>query len=482
MRRRDDGWDDGRRDWGGEGGWPDGAARDSYGGDRGGDGRGNGQSQGYGRPDYQAYPGPGAGEMTRVDAGFGDPAANGRGYSGDGYGQQANFTPSFTPSGAPAEFSPGEASAPDRSGARRPYGRLSIFTLLDDKTAEFDRLAEEAAEGVRASEPDTLVYVIHVVPKAPMQRIIYEIYRDRAAFENHESQPHIARFTEARKSCVLATNIIDLRLKYAKVAALFQGDQQAGRRVDADDDLGVPAGGAAGARRPHPPLPALEAGPAAAGGDGYFGGQPAAGQYAGAQPGAAQYGSGQYGSAQYGSAQNGGAQNGGAQNGGAQYDGTQYGGAQYADARYGGGYGADQYAGGQSGQAQSANGQHGNAQHGNAQYGNAQYGSAQYGGAYGQNGQNGQYNGAGQNGQYNGAGQNGQYNGAAQNGQYNGPGQNGQYNGAGQYQGYGENGGYRGAAGPGPGAGQDSQPAGRPPWEDAPDWTPSDYSAQRYRD
>jgi len=53
-----------------------------------------------------------------------------------------------------------------------------------------------------------------------MQRIIYEIYRDRAAFENHERQPHIQRFATDLKACVLATNIIDLRLKYAKVAAL----------------------------------------------------------------------------------------------------------------------------------------------------------------------------------------------------------------------------------------------------------------------
>jgi hypothetical protein len=53
-----------------------------------------------------------------------------------------------------------------------------------------------------------------------MQRIIYEIYRDRAAFEAHERQPHIQRFVADRRSCVLATNIIDLRLKYAKVAAL----------------------------------------------------------------------------------------------------------------------------------------------------------------------------------------------------------------------------------------------------------------------
>jgi hypothetical protein len=53
-----------------------------------------------------------------------------------------------------------------------------------------------------------------------MQRIIYEIYRDREAFESHERQPHIQRFVADRKACVLATNIIDLRLKYAKLAAL----------------------------------------------------------------------------------------------------------------------------------------------------------------------------------------------------------------------------------------------------------------------
>ncbi len=104
----------------------------------------------------------------------------------------------------------------------RPYGRILIFTLLDDRVADFDRLAEESAEQVRTGEPDTLVYVIHLVPNAPMQRIFYEIYRDRAAFDSHESQPYMQRFVAERRSCVLATNVIELRLKYAKVAPLPQ--------------------------------------------------------------------------------------------------------------------------------------------------------------------------------------------------------------------------------------------------------------------
>ncbi|HYB15841.1 MAG TPA: hypothetical protein VEF71_10270, partial [Streptosporangiaceae bacterium] len=73
---------------------------------------------------------------------------------------------------------------------------------------------------------------IHLVPNAPMQRIFYEIYRDREAFDSHERQPYMQRFVAERRSCVLATNVIELRLKYAKVAPLPnpQGQPSPGAR------------------------------------------------------------------------------------------------------------------------------------------------------------------------------------------------------------------------------------------------------------
>ena len=120
---------------------------------------------------------------------------------------------------AEAEFS-AEVAPASRAAQSRPYGRLQIFTLLDDKAADFDRLAEQTAEEVRIGEPDTLVYVIHLVPNAPMQRIFYEIYRNRAAFDSHENKSYTKRFVSERRGYVLATNIIELRLKYAKVAPL----------------------------------------------------------------------------------------------------------------------------------------------------------------------------------------------------------------------------------------------------------------------
>lgn len=175
-----------------------------------GRGGGNGAASGYGRGANGSSPGHGN------DSGYGNGLGGANGAPGG-----ANFIPEFTPADGEEPEDNGLGSIP------RPYGRLSIYTLHDDKTREFDRLAERAAEGVRTAEPDTLVYVIHVVPKAPQQRIIYEIYRDRAAFMSHERQPHIRQFTADRASCVLATNIIDLRLKYAKVAALGSAGEAA---------------------------------------------------------------------------------------------------------------------------------------------------------------------------------------------------------------------------------------------------------------
>ncbi len=185
--------------------------------------------------------GPARPRGTGDAAGAGGPArsvdgrgVDGRGVDGRGLGRRANSGPQPPEwqewqdrygSSGPGPDEPLPGPQPSTGGSpvaapARPYGRILIFTLLDDRVADFDRLAEQTAEEVRTGEPDTLVYVIHLVPNAPMQRIFYEIYRDRAAFDSHESQPYMQRFVAECRSCVLATNVIELRLKYAKVAPL----------------------------------------------------------------------------------------------------------------------------------------------------------------------------------------------------------------------------------------------------------------------
>ncbi len=71
---------------------------------------------------------------------------------------------------------------------------------------------------MRAQEPNTLAFIVHAVPTAPMQRIMYEVYRDRAAYDEHLRQPYVTRYEEERRPYLLATNIIELGLKQAKVS------------------------------------------------------------------------------------------------------------------------------------------------------------------------------------------------------------------------------------------------------------------------
>jgi len=217
--------DDGGRYRPGDEFWPEDAYRpeNAY---RPADGSPSGETPSGLRPSggqYTTY-----GQRTGYPGRPGDPPGTRPGAGGDRGGRPNSGTQSQAqpPSQAHAQSQPyGQSqAAPGTPGAvgsaaARPYGRIQIFTLLDDRVAEFDRLAEEMTERV-TGEPDTLVYVIHLVPNAPMQRIFYEIYRDRAAFDSHESQPYVQRFAAERRSLVLATNVIELGLKYAKVAPL----------------------------------------------------------------------------------------------------------------------------------------------------------------------------------------------------------------------------------------------------------------------
>ncbi|KWX01989.1 antibiotic biosynthesis monooxygenase [Carbonactinospora thermoautotrophica] len=80
------------------------------------------------------------------------------------------------------------------------FGLVVRFTCKDQASAEaFDRLVAQTVEKIRAHEPGTLIYAVHEVEGQPLQRIFYELYRDRAAFEAHEAQPYVKRFLAERE-------------------------------------------------------------------------------------------------------------------------------------------------------------------------------------------------------------------------------------------------------------------------------------------
>ncbi|WP_066942219.1 putative quinol monooxygenase [Microtetraspora fusca] len=121
-------------------------------------------------------------------------------------------------------FAGAAAASRGQGGSVRPspniYGLLTVFTLMDGAGDAFDKLAEETVEAVLRNEPDTLIFVCHSVKSAPLQRIVYELYRDEVGYTEHQRQPHMERFATERTALVLAANVIELSVNAAKVVPL----------------------------------------------------------------------------------------------------------------------------------------------------------------------------------------------------------------------------------------------------------------------
>jgi Uncharacterized conserved protein len=88
------------------------------------------------------------------------------------------------------------------------FGLVVRFTCKDEASAEaFDRLVAETIEQIRRHEPGTIVYAAHRVDGRPLQRIFYELYADRAAFDAHEQTEHTRRFLAAREDLLASVEV-----------------------------------------------------------------------------------------------------------------------------------------------------------------------------------------------------------------------------------------------------------------------------------
>jgi quinol monooxygenase YgiN len=97
------------------------------------------------------------------------------------------------------------------------FGLCVRFTCKNEASAEaYDRLVAETVEGIKANEPGTLVYASHLVEGQPLQRIFYELYRDRAAFEAHGEAAHTRRYLDQRDQYLASTEVDWLTLQTGK--------------------------------------------------------------------------------------------------------------------------------------------------------------------------------------------------------------------------------------------------------------------------
>jgi quinol monooxygenase YgiN len=79
------------------------------------------------------------------------------------------------------------------------FGLVVRFSLRPGAAEGFDQLVARTLPHIVSSEPETLLYLTHTVDGEPDARIFYEVYRDRAAFDEHERQDHVRAFLAARE-------------------------------------------------------------------------------------------------------------------------------------------------------------------------------------------------------------------------------------------------------------------------------------------
>ncbi|MFI7148951.1 putative quinol monooxygenase [Nonomuraea sp. NPDC050022] len=97
------------------------------------------------------------------------------------------------------------------------FGLMVRFTCKDDASATaFDTLVGETIEAIRQHEPGTIVYASHRVDGQPLQRIFYELYRDRDAFDAHEQTEHTRHFLAARDELLASVEVDWVELQSGK--------------------------------------------------------------------------------------------------------------------------------------------------------------------------------------------------------------------------------------------------------------------------
>jgi quinol monooxygenase YgiN len=86
------------------------------------------------------------------------------------------------------------------------------FECRDETAAQhFDELTAEVVREIATKEPGTVVYATHAVEDEPLARVFYEVYRDRDAFQMHETAEHVQRFHARKDPLLVSTRVEFLR-------------------------------------------------------------------------------------------------------------------------------------------------------------------------------------------------------------------------------------------------------------------------------
>ncbi|HYZ63243.1 MAG TPA: putative quinol monooxygenase [Acetobacteraceae bacterium] len=94
-------------------------------------------------------------------------------------------------------------------------GRYTILVEFDLAPADLQRflpLVRANAASSLQDEPGCERFDVLLDPAVPGRVVLYEIYRDRAAFDGHLASPHFARFDADIRAMVQGKRVTELEL------------------------------------------------------------------------------------------------------------------------------------------------------------------------------------------------------------------------------------------------------------------------------
>ncbi|HTW87592.1 MAG TPA: putative quinol monooxygenase [Candidatus Binataceae bacterium] len=95
---------------------------------------------------------------------------------------------------------------------------LTVIAKLKVKPGsekQIEQACTEMAANVR-QEPDTLTYIMHRSTTDPTVIMVYEVYKDAAAFEYHRKTPHMAAMFSKIKDLVAGPPEVETLVEFAR--------------------------------------------------------------------------------------------------------------------------------------------------------------------------------------------------------------------------------------------------------------------------
>ncbi|GBQ05785.1 putative quinol monooxygenase [Saccharibacter floricola] len=101
---------------------------------------------------------------------------------------------------------------------------IAEFETTAETFQSFLDVCHSDAERSVTDEPGCLDFVILTPHDEPNVIVLYEIYKDKVAFEEHEKAPHFAEFSDALKRLNIVTRRVRLHERQNDVKASTFGD------------------------------------------------------------------------------------------------------------------------------------------------------------------------------------------------------------------------------------------------------------------